>query len=225
MIHLRIRKALSMVGALLVAAGLSGCKGGEADSNDKHRVKSAPKTTDSDRDADRATEEKNLLPEPGDNSPDRKPKGPPPPEIPEPSALSVGQTVDERIASPEAVSSQGLKFETDWYVVDVDEKDKLVFTVEASDGGDLRPMITALLPDEDNNGKWKEIGARAAAEGASAVTLRLRFETGGEKLIAVDDARNIVGRSDDGDTQKSAYLGGETFDYQLRVLDPYAKKK
>lgn len=138
--------------------------------------------------------------------------------LPNPRPIKLDTDLEEEIAAPSTVQSDSLRFETDWFALDVGAGQTARITVEPVRGSSLRPMVTVLLPDEQKRGEWAEIDALRATEEGERLSLEVTFRTTGTKLVTVDDARNVPKVGDD--ELPSKFHGGEKYGYELRVTGP-----
>lgn len=128
-----------------------------------------------------------------------------------PRPIDVGDRLEGTIAFPN--KNADVPYETDWYVFEGVEGQKVTFRVEATRESQLRPMISVLIPGQGSREEWEQVGAKRAADDEPAIALSLELRSAGTRLVAVDDARNVVG---DGGAPESP-VGGEAFGYRLTV--------
>jgi len=134
-------------------------------------------------------------------------------EAPAPRPIDVGSRLRGNIAFPQKDAE--VAYQTDWYVFRGVDGQSVTFRVEATDDSQLRPMISVLTSGEGPRGDWEQVDARRAAADERSVELGVTLRSAGARLVAVDDARNVV---DDREGPENP-VGGEAFGYRL-VVEP-----
>lgn len=129
--------------------------------------------------------------------------------------IELGKSVEGTIKSPDDMTEEGLEFDSKWYTIEAKKGQTVIIEVEAKNEKDgLRPFVTVLLPDKENKGEWRELDSARAGEGESSVEMKITFKEGGERIITVDDARNIPGPDQ---PRPEEFKGGENFGFTFEA--------